>query len=62
MSCDVSVYGKNNTTIKIKWSLWNKVTIRDFQRSRYIKELDSMGFKKVILYGYNEYWTINIGE
>jgi len=50
MDTTVNVSGKNNTTIKIKWILWTRVTVYEFIKDgKIMSTWRSMGFKKYIL-------------
>ena len=62
MDTTVTVSGKNNTIIKIKWILWTRVTVYEFFKDGKIESTwRSMGFKKYILTdGYRWTWTDNL--
>jgi len=57
----VTVSGKNNTIIKIKWILWSKVTVYEFFKDgKIMNTWRSMGFKKYVLTdGYRWTWAGN---
>ncbi len=58
MDTTVTVSGKNNTTIQIKWILWTRVTVYEFFKDgKIMSTWRSMGFKKYILTdGYRWTW------
>ena len=56
----VSVYGKNNTKIKLTYALFNDVWFRKFETEGYFDNLNSKGFKRIELtdgYDYGKYMT-----
>ena len=57
MDTTITVSGKDNTIIKIKWILWTRVTVYEFFKDgKIMSQWRSMGFKKYILTdGYR--WT-----
>jgi hypothetical protein len=62
MDTTITVSGKNNTIIKIKWILWTRVTVYEFFKDgKILSTWRSMGFKKYILTdGYRWTWTDNL--
>ena len=54
----VSVSGKNNTIITLKYPLFNDVWFRRYEKTGIFKSMHEKGFKKVVLtdgYDYNKY-------
>lgn len=62
MDTTVAVSGKNNTTIKIKWILWSRVSVHEFFKDgKVIEQWRGMGFKRFILTdGYRWTWEDKI--
>lgn len=56
----VSVYGKNNTKIKLTYALFNDVWFRKFETEGHFDKLNQKGFKRIELtdgYDYGKYIT-----
>jgi hypothetical protein len=62
MDTRVTVSGINNTTIKIKWILWSRVTVHEFFKDgKVLSQWREMGFKRFILTdGYRWTWDNKI--
>jgi len=62
MDTTITVSGKNNTIIKIKWILWSRVTVYEFFKDgKILSTWRSMGFKKYIITdGYRWTWRGNV--
>jgi hypothetical protein len=59
MDTRVTVSGKNNTTIKIKWVLWSRVSVYEFLKDgKVLSQWREMGFKRYVLDGgYGGTWS-----
>jgi hypothetical protein len=59
MDTTVTVSGKNNTTIKIKWILWSRVSVHEFLKDgKVLSQWREMGFKRYVLDGgYGGTWS-----
>lgn len=59
----ISVEGKQNTVLRLRWVLWSRVTIFQMQNDQeFMKSLRAIGFKRIIFetgYGYS--WTLGVG-
>lgn len=53
---DVSVSGTCGENIRIKFILWNKPLVYQFEHGKWPAELKAAGFKKVRLDGYDQWW------
>lgn len=62
MDTTVTVSGKNNTTIKIKWILWTRVSVYEFFKDgKILSQWREMGFKRYVLTdGYRWTWSDKI--
>lgn len=49
LNIKVLVTGKNNTTLKLKYILFNDVWFRKFEKEGYFEKFANQGFKKIIL-------------
>ena len=61
MNTDVTTSGRENTTLRIKWVLTNKVTANDLQKSGVIEQARAAGFKRVEMtdgYDTTFYWDL----
>lgn len=57
----VSVYGPENTKIKLTYVLFSRVWAHEFAKGDIMTEMRNLGFKKVTLSdGYGEYWYWNL--
>jgi tetratricopeptide (TPR) repeat protein len=57
----VSVYGPENTKIKLTYVLFSRVWAHEFAKGDIMTEMQNLGFKKVTLSdGYSEYWYWNL--
>mgnify|MGYP000960687509 CR=1 FL=1 len=64
MNIKVRVQGRNKDRLHLTYILFNEVWVHHFQKGSLINEIESMGFKKVILsqgrYYQSKYWTITL--
>ncbi|MBL0231592.1 MAG: hypothetical protein IPP76_12660 [Moraxellaceae bacterium] len=63
LNVTVTTLGKKQTTLKLKYSLMNKVFIHEVMKSDFTNNAKKVGFKSIIFTnGYDDTWTLSLDK